>query len=345
MATAHGQRSRKLVAGRAPLSLETAMANTHRHRRCLAGFAQREPDTVQGLPLVVDADADVLLSVEVACPEGCDLSGQTVSIRDPVGSELACAGLSQDTGGRHRTEWITVRAPRDVGEHRYTAVLAEHAAPEGTVHEEVTSELPLIVKAHTLHLNAWGWPSAVAAGERFNLKVSAKCSSACKLGGRPFRITDQHGEALASGVLRDETWPGTVGLYFAEVEVAAPPGTGVHSWKLEFAESVSGTPHQRASCSITPRIVDPPDWVVSVEVFDRVKHSPIEGVHVLAHPYRAVTDTGGVARLKVSGGSYTLRVSGLMYTAYQSVIDVRGDVTVRVELSEPEEPEELLRFY
>jgi hypothetical protein len=100
-------------------------------------------------------------------------------------------------------------------------------------------------------------------------------------------------------------------------------------------------PHAAGSTTIAVKVVGPPDHEVTVEAFDGEKQTPIKGAHVLLHPYRALTDEKGVAKVKVAKGRYQLFVSGFQYTAYQSIIDVAGDVTTRAELTlEPEGQED-----
>ena len=70
-------------------------------------------------------------------------------------------------------------------------------------------------------------------------------------------------------------------------------------------------------------------------------NAPIKGAHVLLHPYRAFTDDNGVAKIKLAKGTYKLFVSGFNYIAYENVIDVANDVTIRAELAaEPEGQED-----
>jgi len=77
---------------------------------------------------------------------------------------------------------------------------------------------------------------------------------------------------------------------------------------------------------------------VTIEAFDGDTQAPIKGAHVLLHPYRALTDERGVAKVKVAKGRYTLFVSGFNYIGHEQIIDVTSDVTARAELAvEPEE--------
>jgi hypothetical protein len=289
----------------------------------------------------VDAGAELAFRVRVACPQGCDLSGQIVSIRDHDDAELASAPLAALDEGTCLTDEIVVRAPLKVGEYVYRAVLPAHEDP-GVLHEEISTRFSLVARAHAARVTAWGWPSAIEAGEPFTLKVGIKCSSGCNLSGRGFRVLDQDGAEVAAGTLRDEIWPGTSALYFAEVEAVAPSATGDYRWSVETAGSDSGLPHATGMLTFGVKVVSPPDCVVTVAVFDGQKRTPVKGAHVLLHPYRAFTDENGVARVKVAKGSYRLAVSGFKYIAYSQFIDVAGDVSVRAELAtEPEGLEDI----
>jgi hypothetical protein len=196
-------------------------------------------------------------------------------------------------------------------------------------------------KPHAASVNVWGMPSVIAAGERFKFKVGIKCSAGCNLTGRPFGIFDHEGAQVAAGSLRDQVWPGTSALYFAEVEAEAPRAAGDYQWRVETPGSDSGMPHAAPSSTFAVKVVSPPDHEVTVEAFDSATQTPIKGAHVLLHPYRALTDESGVAKVKVARGRYKLFVSGFNYIAHQDIIDVTDDVTTRAGLAaEPEGPED-----
>jgi hypothetical protein len=198
-----------------------------------------------------------------------------------------------------------------------------------------------MAKVHATSVNVWGLPFAIAAGERFRLKVGVKCSAGCALAGRPLSVFDHTGEQVGAGSVGAEVWPGTSALYFAELEAQAPAATGDHQWRIDIPAADSGVPHAAASCGFTVKVVGPPDHEVAVEAIDRENQAPIEGVHVLLHPYRAFTDANGVAKLKVAKGRYRLSVSGFNYIGYEDRVDVASDVAVRAELAaEPEGQED-----
>jgi len=233
-----------------------------------------------------------------------------------------------------------LRAPLEAGEHIYRAVLAA-AEKDGVAHEETATAFCFVTKAHATSVNVWGLPSAIAAGERFGLKVGIKCSAGCKLTGRPLRIFDHDGAQVGSASLFDDIWPGTTALYFSEVEAQAPLKTGDYEWEVRTAASERGVPHAAGSFTFTVKVVSPPDCEVTVAAVDSAKQTPINGAHVLLHPYRTSADETGIAKVKVTRGQYKLFVSGFNYIPYAGNIDVAGDVTVRVELAvEPEGQED-----
>jgi hypothetical protein len=283
----------------------------------------------------VDAGATVSIRVIVACPCGCDLTGDTVSIRNQAGEELAKEELAEAEGGEwvFETPEIVVDAPQVPGTHVFTAVLAALEDDDGLSHDAVTTEFSVSVKPHTAFLNAWGMPSAISAGEKFSLKVSMKCSSSCKLAGRQLEIVDEQGLNVGTVTLREDTWPGTTALYYGELETDAPSHPGDRKWSVSIAAVDTGLPHASASFRFPIRVVTSPDYEVAIEAVDSDKQTPIKGLHVLMHPYRAATDENGIARIKVAKGTYKLHVSGFNYIAHQAVMNVDCEEMVRVELN------------
>jgi hypothetical protein len=77
-----------------------------------------------------------------------------------------------------------------------------------------------------------------------------------------------------------------------------------------------------------------PEAEVTIAAIDSEKQTPIKGIHVLLHPYRAYTDDHGIARMRVARGRYQLIVSGLRYVPYENTVDATVEVTVRAELFE-----------
>jgi hypothetical protein len=299
---------------------------THDERTC----------TVEVAPSEVDAGSELTVTVRASCPHGCNLTGQSVSIRDQDDAELVCgklAALEDETFGTA----LALRAPLQVGEHIWRAILFAQAK-DGVRHAESATAFSFTATPHPASMNVWGLPSAISAGERFSFKVGIRCSAGCKLAGRALSITDHEGAEVAAAKLCDDVWPGTSALYFAEVEAQAPRTPGDFSWQVTTPASEQGVPHAAGSCGFAVKVVASPDHEVTVEAFDRDTQAPIKGAHVLLHPYRALTDERGMAKVKVAKGRYTLFVSGFNYIGHERIIDVASDVTARAALAvEPEE--------
>jgi hypothetical protein len=284
----------------------------------------------------VDAGGELTVTVRASCPTGCDLSGQSVSIRDRDDAELACAELEALEDGAFGAA-LALRAPLQIGEHIWDAVLPTYEK-DGVRHAESATAFSFTAMPHAANVNVWGLPSAIPAGERFSFKIGIKCSAGCMLAGRALSLIDHDGTQVAAAKLCDDVWPGTSALYFAEVEAQAPRTPGDFTWQVTTLASEQGIPHAAGSCGFAVRVVAPPDHEVTVEAFDGDTQTPIKGAHVLLHPYRALTDERGVAKVKVAKGRYTLFVSGFNYIGHERVIDVTSDVRARAELAvEPEE--------
>ena len=311
-------------------TMATKAVTTHGPRAC----------AVEVSPSEVDAGSELSLTCRVWCPHGCDLTGQSVSIQNQDATELASVELAEFDGKTYIASALVLRAPLKAGAHVYRAVLATHEK-DGVLHEGTSSEFSFMATAHAASVNVWGLPSAIAAGEYFRVKVGIKCSAGCKLTGRQLSIFDHEGAQVGAGSLLDDVWAGTSALYFAEVEAQVPLVTGDYEWQVATPASDMSVPHAAGSCTFAVKVVSPSDHEVTVEAFDSEKQTPIKGAHVLLHPYRALTNETGVAKLKVTKGTYKLFVSGFNYIAYENIIDVGGHVTVRAELTmEPEGQED-----
>src|SRR5438552_3331908 len=221
---------------------------THGQRTCAVDVSPSE----------VDAGAEFTVTARVSCPGGCDLSGQSVSIRNQDDTELATAVLTELDGEAYVTSAFVVRAPLKAGGHTYRTVLAASEKDE-VLHEETSTEFSFVAKAHAASVNIWGLPSAIAAGERFRFKVGIKCSAACKLTGRPLSIFDHEGAQVGAASLLDDVWPGTSALYFAEVEAQAPLRAGDYQWQVKTPGSDVSIPHAAGSCTFAIKVVRPPD--------------------------------------------------------------------------------------
>jgi hypothetical protein len=194
------------------------------------------------------------------------------------------------------------------------------------------SDVRFVVKAHEAALNVWDTPSAIVAGSRFKFMVGIRCSAGCCLAGQGLGVFDSEGQQIGVAKLGSEIWPESDALYVAEVEAEAPPSAGAHRWEVRTAAWDCALPHEAGAAAVSVRVVAPPDCEVTVEAFDRDKQTPIKGAHVTMHPYRAVTDEHGVARVKVTKGRYDIYVSASKYVSISTSAEVAADMITRAEL-------------
>ena len=164
-------------------------------------------------------------------------------MRGEVIPDLYCAGESQGGFAQHGLARCLVFgriAGRHRGEeHGLSAMTADTARrPQQTRHE--TS------------LAVWDIPAAIAAGERFAVKVGAKSSAGCALGGRRIEVLDGE-RVVASGPLGDAPWPGTGALFWSRGRACARRRRrGRHAVGALRCGAIStsriGTPRRRSTC-------------------------------------------------------------------------------------------------
>ena len=287
---------------------------------------------IENAPTEVDAGTEFMLTVRVVGPRKHDLGGASVCVRDQQETEIARGALTKADDTTYLTDEIVVTAPRSVGEHAYRAVLMV-AHKDGASHERAAAAFSFNVKAHAARLNLWDVPSAIVAGERFRFTVGMKCSAGCNLAGRGLKIVDGEGREIAAASLGADIWPGTEALYCTEVEVEAPPVVGTHTWEVTAADWDSGLPHAGGSVTLAVKTVGLPDCEVTIEAIDKDMQTPIKGARVVMHPYRAVTDENGIAKVKVVRGDYDILVSGSKYLPVCTAVEVMEDMISKAELT------------
>ncbi len=290
--------------------------------------------TVEVSPDEADAGTDITLTVQVTCPRENGLRGPRVSIRDHAGAELAQAELTEtddDDDVGYVSDDIVLAAPRTAGEHVYRAVVLA-ADKDGALHEQASTDVRFVVTPHATELNAWDIPSAIVAGKRFKFMVGVSCTAGCCLAGEGLSILDQEGAQRGTATLGNDVWPETDALYVAEIEGEAPSTAGAHQWEIRTTAWDRELPHAAGTLALSVRVVDQPECEVTVEAVDREKQTPIKGARVIVHPYRAVTDESGVARIMVTKGTYDILVSASKYLAVTTTAEVTADMTTRAEL-------------
>ena len=198
------------------------------------------------------------------------------------------------------------------------------------------------MQPHAAQLTVWDVPSAAVAGERFRVSVGVRCSAGCGLGGHELGLFDQDGSQVGTVTLGHEVWPGTEALYYSEVEAKAPLAPGSHRWEIRTGDWVSEVPHAAGSFPLMLRVVPSPDCEVTVRAVDRENQTPIAGARVVMHPYRAVTDDNGIARVRAARGEYDILVSASRYLAACASVEVTADLTTSAELEADQSPDEVL---
>jgi hypothetical protein len=187
--------------------------------------------------------------------------------------------------------------------------------------------------AHTTSVVVWEVPTSLVVGETFRVKVGIKCSEECQLANAQFAIYDHEETAVAAGVLSGDVWPGTTGLYVAEVELRAPAEQGLYTWSVRAPVANLGVLHEGGASTFGVRVVNQPEHRVVIQVFDKDSQAALAGARVVMHPYHALTDERGVAELRVAGGAYRLFVSQTRYQTFGLPVEVTSDLTTRAELS------------
>ena len=222
-------------------------------------------------------------------------------------------------------------------EHRGDATPDEAAAD---------AEVPGTDKPHALQISVWDVPSVLGAGERFTVSVGVRCAAGCDLSGRELSISERDGTTISTVKLGREIMPGTEALYVAEVVATAPLEAGNHPWVVTIAGWDAELPHTGGAFPLLVRVVSAPECEVTVSAIDREKQTPIKGARVVMHPYRAVTDDNGIAKVRVAKGHYDILVSGLRYLPTCTSAEVTADMLTRAELDADlpwESPDEVLQ--
>jgi len=282
-------------------------------------------------PEAVDAGAELTLQAKVSSAPTCDLRGHTLLIKDDAGADAGSVEITNFDGEANETDEFIVTAPIKPGVYTWSAVCSV-VIKKGVSYAETSTPISFTVKPHTTSVVVWDIPSTVVVGERFKAKVGIKCSSECDLKNRHFAVYDDRGARVATGKLAGHHWPGTTGLYFAEIEVEAPAEEALYSWSVRCPGSDFVIPHDEGAISLGVRVVSRPNCVVTVEALDKITQTPLSGARVVMHPYRAVTDERGIAELRVAKGAYKLFVSQTSYITLGMPVEVTSDMMARAEL-------------
>lgn len=288
-------------------------------------------------PEEVYAATDVTLKVKVSCPEKCDLQGGQVRISDGEGDVVKDVDLASFDGEANETDEFIVKMPVEPGSYTCTALFLPHESEE-VQHEQSSAAFNFTVKAHQIFISVWGMPSPVIKGEKFMVKIGAKCSAGCSVAGLPFTIEDNNNKRVATGKLGEVVLPQTSDSYWSEQELVAPSEEGLCKWIASFITSDLELQHEVNPKQFTFYTANPPEHIVTVEVVDRSRKIPLKNASVFLNLRRASTDEHGMAKIEVTKGKHKLYVSSDHYEPFQTTIEVAGDVTVKAELTFSPDP-------
>jgi hypothetical protein len=168
------------------------------------------------------------------------------------------------------------------------------------------------------------------AGEKFIVKVGAKCTACCALNGQQIELRNESGDVTAVATL-GEPWPGAEGLYWTEFGATAPAVEGLCHWSMAFSARDSGLPHQGASATLSFMAVGPAVHQVSVAIVERETAAPIGDAQVRLGFHRTATDGAGVARFRVQPGKHRLFVWKAGHDVPERIVEVDQDLDLLVE--------------
>jgi hypothetical protein len=178
-------------------------------------------------------------------------------------------------------------------------------------------------------LAVWDIAPAVAVGERFAVKVGAKSSAGCAMGGCRIEVLDQAGAVVGSGRLGEAPWPGTDALFWAELELRAPTEPGLITLKARIDTAAMDEPHEGASSPFSVSVVGRPEHTLTVKV--HAAGAPVAEAYVRLGAYRAITDAAGVATVTMAKGRYELVVWKAGYDTPVTPLTIEADAVVQIE--------------
>lgn len=303
-----------------------------------------ELDLFEALPAELDIGAPFSLALALTTKSGCDLTGAAYRVLQ--GEKAVAAGVlppivrfdpdSNDYDPRNGpvdkrdNVRIALCAPREIGVFQWTLVLPEQQLGSVALAEGALT-FSFSTGEHRMSLAAWDVPSPVVAGEKFSVKVGAKCTACCALNGRQVELRNEKGSVLAVGYLGETVWQGTEGLYWTELEAIAPGDEGLHNCSVAFSACDLALPHQSALAALSFVTVKPGRHRVCVAIVERETGAPIAEAQVRLGYYRAASDESGVARFTAPSGKHRLFVWKADFSAPEQVVEVEQDLDLIVE--------------
>jgi hypothetical protein len=314
-------------------------------------------DLFEALPSALDLGAPFSLTVALTTKARCDLAGAAYHVLQ--GNDVVATGIlpptvrfdpdSNDHDPRNGPVdtrdhvRIALCAPREIGAFEWTLVLPEQE-PDGIALAESALTFSFKTSVHKTSLAAWDVPSPVVAGEKFSVKVGAKCTACCALSGQQIELRDEGGSLLGAGRLGEAVWPGTEGLYWAELQAIAPHEEGLHQYSVAFPACDHALPHRAAAAALSFVTVAPGQHQVCIAIVERETRAPVAEAQVRLGFHRSATDAAGVARFMAPSGTHRLFVWKADFSAPEQVIEVDQDIDLVVEAEALLEPDPYERW-
>lgn len=216
-----------------------------------------------------------------------------------------------------------------------TPFVESASSEEGLVHSPGSEE-------HTIDVASWGIPSSIVCGEEFSIKIGARCTRGCTLTGHEIQVCDHAGLVIAAATLGELIESVEGPLFCAEPTLQAPTEEGRYRWKVQFVPSELEIPHDEVVSSFAFSVTPQADHVVTVKALEKDTRSPVNNARITLRPhyyrgwnYRGQTDESGTARVCAPKGKYQLYVAGEQNEKLVPSLEVEGDLTIEIELTEP----------
>ena len=289
-------------------------------------------------PARVEVGHDLAFSVRVVTYPVLDLSGVSLQVRfSPDAPDAPAQGetitLAVHDGVATETDELVCTAPDAAGRHVWRITLPAGKA-QGIPYPQSSLDFGFEVLPERPGIVVWNVPPTVPKGANCTVRVGAKCTSGAALSGSLVEIRDSDGTTVARGHLESHPSQGTGALYHADIAFSVPDREALHRYSVHMPGQQQAPSRLEASGTFTVRVVPEPEVKVRVQVVQESDGTPLAGLHVRMHPYRATTDARGLAKLSLPRGRYQLHVSGRRFVAHSSTIESMVDTDLRVGLVE-----------
>jgi hypothetical protein len=241
--------------------------------------------------------------------------------------------------GFNETAAVTVVAPEGLGEQSLSVVFPCQEIG-GSAYVESVLAVTFRTVPYKTSLAVWAVPSPLPIGGPFSVTMGAKSSGACELNGARVEILDEADIIVVGrGTLGAIPWPGTVGLYWTQITLTAPPAEETFSWRAAFPAQEIGLAHDASSATFGFTTVKRPEHRLTVKVTESEGAAPIADVEIALGPYRATTGASGLASLDIPAGQFGLAVWKSGLEGALTTVDITGDVELQVVMTRvPQEP-------